>query len=411
MLNMQRGAPSWARALARGLAMVALLQLAVGFALNHGYSATLAGAHRSAEAARKAPFLGILQGFHYWGSAALIVLGGVLVFGLLLSGQYLRLPRGTWLGTLALVGASLGMQITGNLLPMDRHDVQTVVVESGIASRIPLLGPTAAAAMLGGNGFGEQTLERWHTMHIALLLPLLLGCWACLRGFDTPDRPRKSGAWLLPTVGVLVIALLVTPPHGPPAELADYASFDARPSWYAWPIHGALQGAERLVVGGGWIGSALLPGALGLLLVCAPWIGRKRDRLVRVAASALALVFAIAAPVFGGLPAAAWGLQDSSATEASVDEEPVDAVLASEGHGIALKHCSPCHGKNLHGSASAPNLAKMYMRGRSQGWYERFLKDPGKVRPGSTMPSMAHLGDDQIVKLAQYLRQPKTERP
>lgn len=411
MLDMQRGAPSLARALARGLAVLALLQIAVGFVLNHGYSPTLAKAHSTVEAARHAPFLAILQGFHYWGSAALIVLGGVLIFGLVFTGGYLRLSRGTWLGTLALVGSSLAMQITGNLLPMDRHDVQTLVVEAGISSRLPLVGPTVVTAMLGENGFGEATLARWHTAHILLLLPLLLGCWACLRGYEDRERSRRTLTWILPSLGVLALAFLVTPPYGPAAEVADFASFDARPSWYAWPMHGALRAAERIAVGWGWVGSALLPGALGLLLVAAPWAGRKRDRLVRYAALGLGLTFAFAGPIFGGRPAAAWGLQDTAEAGVSGANEPIDESLAAQGREIALKQCSPCHGKNLRGGASAPNLTTMYTRGRSQNWYERFLKDPANIRQGSTMPSMVHLGDDQIAKLAQYLRQPKAERP
>ena len=72
---------------------------------------------------------------------------------------------------------SLGLLVTGNLLPYDRHGVQTAVTEVGIASRVPFFGPVIADMMLGGPKFSASTLATWYGMH-RWWIPLALAALA-----------------------------------------------------------------------------------------------------------------------------------------------------------------------------------------------------------------------------------------
>lgn len=400
---------SWPRMWGWALAAVVLLQLAVGFYLNSGYGTTPSEAIASVQATRSDALGRFLQGIHYWGSGGLIAMSLFFLAALLAKGTYLKLPKPVWVGAVALFGSAFGLQVTGNLLPFDQHDVQTAVIEGGIASRVPLAGSMAASTLLAGDTFSPSTLAAWHRYHLWLLVPLILGTGAVLFGTPKPDRSRRM--WAFPAVCLLAIAglaALLGAPHGAPGTEADFAAFDARPSWYTWPMHGALNGFESLAASAGWIGAAVLPGILGAALLFAPWIGQKRDGLARGSVFGLLAAFFGLGVAFGGTAAPAWGEQTVPQTFVSEpNADPVDEALASAGESLAKMHCVGCHGEGLAGGPGAPNLMTAYQRHSDADWYVRFLRNPSSVKPGSTMPAMAHLSDSEIAELAEFLRKPK----
>src|ERR1044072_7458894 len=100
-----------------GLFVLYLAQLAMGLFLEFKYSGTAADAYESVSAMQTG--LGLFRTFHYWGSALLI--GGSIVYlGLCLRRDLAERGR-RWVSVVLLFLAVLLAQITGNLLPFDRH--------------------------------------------------------------------------------------------------------------------------------------------------------------------------------------------------------------------------------------------------------------------------------------------------
>jgi quinol-cytochrome oxidoreductase complex cytochrome b subunit/cytochrome c2 len=395
------------------LAAVVLVEMVVGYYLNTGYRAPPEAAREWIEHVRSDPVKSVFQNLHYWASAWIIGHAFLHVAFLLLSGAYARTARAPWMGALLIFASGFALQVTGNLLPFDRHDVQTAVIEGSVASRVPVAGESAAAFMLAGDRFGQQTLEAWHRYHLWLLVPIGLGALLCLFGWGKERVKARAASvvmGLLPLLAVGALSVLVSSPSGESATVSDYAAFDARPSWYTWPLHGALNMFNALSEGLGWLGTVLLPGLLGLLLLLAPWVGEKRDKLVRTLFVLLLLPFGLAAAFYGGSPAPVTGEQDlpgDAGTRAS-SSIPIDDQKAAAGQELASSFCTPCHGEKLTGTVAAPSLMDVYKRHADAGWYIGFLKDPGNYKPGTTMPSFKNrLSEDQLAQLAEFLRKPK----
>jgi mono/diheme cytochrome c family protein len=398
-----------ARASAYTLGAVALLEIGLGAVLNGGYVPSPEG---SAIARETEGWRALLSDAHYWGSAWLIVHSLLHLLFLTATGRYRNVSRSAWLGAVGIFGLAFLAQVTGNLLPFERHDVQTAVIEGAIAGRVPAVGDVASGVVLQGEQFDEKTLEAWHSAHVWLAVPFLGAALLCVFGWRS--KLRRGGwprwAWLGAVAAVGLLAALVGGPTGAPATKEDYGLFDARPSWYTWPMHGALNGFEALAHGFGWIGSALLPGFLGMALVLAPWIGKRWDAWARALVLVPLALFGILALTHGGAPAPMWGAQEVPDLASDEGREPdveVDRDLAEKGFELAEQMCSPCHGKNLKGTADGPDISETHRRQTDADWYVRFLKDPASVKPATTMPSFAHLSDEQLRQIAEWLRMKK----
>ncbi|HVL39834.1 MAG TPA: cytochrome b N-terminal domain-containing protein [Fimbriimonadaceae bacterium] len=390
------------------------LQFGVGLLLSRWYAPTLLEAHASVQALRDDAAGRVLVNLHYWGSALLIVHAFVHVSGMILHGLYAREHRWQWLSAVAALLCILGFQISGNLLPMDRHDVQTAVIEAGVASSVPGVGSSVSEAILAGPEFGQSTLDAWSIVHRWLLPGLLLVVcavlWAStLRG----PRFRLSPAllFLLPPI---ILAVALDAPAGSPATEADFTSYDARVGWYVWPMHGALNAFQRLGPGLGWIGAALIPGLFVGFLFALPWMAHRFARpLVTWIYLSFVAAFGFLALVFGGLPAPITGNQDPPAQAVGSGNVPLsDAGTAQHGRELFNSlPCSGCHGDDARGGAVKLNLAQVRQRHRSFESLMKFIQDPRSVRPGSTMPAFPQLGEEERRALAEFLfRQGELER-
>ncbi len=396
--------------IAQGLGLLTLLQIGCGLYLGTAYRPTLAEAHPSTTALRDDAVRAMLVGFHYWGSALLIAASALLLFGMLWTGAYASRAR-QWYGVLCVVGAALGIQITGNLLPMDRHDVQTVVIEAGIASRTPAIGTAVGDLMLQGERFGQSTLDGWYFAHKWLFTGLLAFGFLLL----LPGSGRSKGrGWmvLLPAIAAAAAAFLARAPYGPPAEASDFDQQSAVVSWYVWPLHGALKAADSIFAGQGWVGSALLPALLGLFLLSLPIAGKRFGVWgARAVFLLFAALFGAGTALYAGPPAPIAGLQDVPAAETpavSVQAEPIDSALAAKGkEHFRSMPCGGCHGLDASGGRDGPSLLKVHEKHADAEWYIKFVKNPSSVKPGSVMPAFDYLDDETLRQLAEYLRGPK----
>src|SRR5580658_8654549 len=138
-----------------------LIAALTGIVLAFGYSPQIATAHAKV-AAMHGGWVRPIQGLHYWVSALLILESALLVWLLLWSGRYKRSDWTTLSASLLFAVSAFLFQVTGNLLPYDRHGVETAVIEVGIAARAPGIGAEARRLLLQGPEFGEDTLRFWY---------------------------------------------------------------------------------------------------------------------------------------------------------------------------------------------------------------------------------------------------------
>lgn len=182
----------------------------------------------------------VWQVLHYWLSGVTLFSSALAITGGVLIGQYRQSSR-LWFGLLLVFGSAFLGQVTGNLLPMDRHDVQTVAIEIQIARQLPWIGDDLAQTLQGGAVFDQSTVTGWAALHPWLAAILLaLGGVLMLSARPAFVGRARSSLLLLPTA--LAVGLAFLRGHAvDPAVPADYSSFDARPSWYTLPLHGLLR--------------------------------------------------------------------------------------------------------------------------------------------------------------------------
>jgi ubiquinol-cytochrome c reductase cytochrome b subunit len=402
-----------------GLLALALVAVVTGVALLPFYRASVEGAYHSVVAMQASLPLRLLRGVHHWASALLILLGAAYLAYGLISCSYRYPWRLAWVVAVALVLLFVAFQLTGHLLPWDRHGVSSTAIEAGIAENVPVVGPVQAKVMRGGTeAVSPQTLNAWYVAHVALF-PLAL---LVLAGLLLSQFRRMSGRWVVPwgpvgaALGVLVVAAVALQvPLGPVARPADYSSYAAPPEWYILPLHGLLRLAQdRLGPNLAFLGTVVAPGLTVLFLLALPWIDPKAihhppSRLVQsvtalgvLAVTVLAAVNAgHMAPVVGSGSVPAEGGRPAKPTTTTASLDP--ALVAKGKTLFANNGCAGCHKVGGQGGAVGPPLDGVGTRQPDLDWQIRHLKDPGAVVKGSTMPPFKQLSDSDLKALATYL--------
>jgi len=389
------------------------IQLGVGYFLGRTYRATASDAHTSVAALRDEPLTRSLQAFHYWGSLAMLAIGGIALIAMIAAGRFGKDDRPGYFGVLLAFAATMGFQITGNLLPWDRHGVQTAAIEASVASRVPGVGNAAVGVLFGGDGVSEATLERWYMLHrfglpaLALIALILLGVGI------SRNRPGVRGSLLagigLPLV-VTGLAMAIASPLGAAAMPDDAVGFDALPSIYTYPAHALLVFFDRLVPGMGWIGATIVPAVLGLGALLLP-ILKPPTWLARVLLVAVLGFVGYVCATAGASVAPLTGTRDPAAiaTEApSAPASPRNDALAERGRrAFEEVGCSGCHGQAGVGGPAGPRLTELHRRHPDADWYMQYIRDPQSVKKGSTMPAFSALSESQLQELAEYLRFPQ----
>ena len=387
-----------------GLFILFLAQIVLGIWLETRFRATAGTAYADVLAIQTGS-ASIIRGFHYWGSAVLIVGSLGLLTWFALKGRFKGEDTRLWLGTIFLFLASLFSQLSGNVLPFDRHGVQTAVVETGVARQMPIMGSAVSKVILAGDRFNDDTVARWHLGHIGFCVLGLLAGWLIWSSAKGRKWPRVV-TWA--PVGLAAIFALMAPaPLGNPATAVDYGSFDAQVSWYTWPMHGSLKLFSQLSPSAEWLGSGLLPGILIFLLLTAPFTSKKLpSKVLQVAFASLAIYFLVAALFFGGRFAALTGNRDPAI---AIAKTPVttgfDQALYDKGRALFNSNaCIGCHGKDGRNATQGPDLiAVAQRRGGDPAWYMKFIHNPSQVKPNSTMPPFPQLTDTETRAIAEFL--------
>lgn len=394
-----------------GLAAQIGLQMVCGLLLALWYRATPEDAHAASQAVRSQAIPHVVVSVHYWGTQLLMLHSLIHLSAMLWTGCYRGAWTARWYLALGVCLCCFALMVTGNLLPFDRHGVQSAVTEVAVAGRAPLFGQVAAEVMLNGRQFGGGTLTAWYVAH-SRLLPVALLVLCCIFYACKPyqETVKRSVAWACFPAGLsILLGIVVRAPIGAAAGKEDFSSFGAVVDWYAWPMHAALKAFDALSPGLGWIGAFILPALVVAFLVALPRLCDKVTPIFVQAVFVLVVaLFATLGALFGGMPASL--IDRDYIGSQTVDAEapagaPIDVDSAARGRkAFSATGCESCHGPGGSGGVSGPNLAVEGRKHPDAAWFKRWIMDPKWIKPGSAMPGFPFLDDDRLSALAEYLR-------
>ncbi len=332
------GGARWRYVWGSCLSFVFLLQVVTGVLLMTSYSPSSQTAWSSVYYIQyQMDFGWLIRGLHHYGSQTMVVLLGLHMLQVVIAGAHLP-PRelNWWLG-LVLMGLTLGLSLTGYLLPWDQKGFWATQVATNIAGGMPLIGPWLQKIIIGGPEYGNATLTRFFSLHVAilpgLLILFLVAHIALFRrhGVTYPGYPKKTGqkdGWFWPeqVFRDLLISLIIfgvmlflvlnghshalnqgTPPSGEEASLyqqwakagqkgyganldapADPSRpYPARPEWYFLFLFQLLKYFEGDLI---LIGTLVIPALVGFVLFLLPLLGGSIFRRVGQAIGVIAVL-------------------------------------------------------------------------------------------------------------------------
>jgi ubiquinol-cytochrome c reductase cytochrome b subunit len=313
-----------------------------------------------------------------------------------------------------MLGLVLAFALTGYLLPWDQKGYWATQVATSIIGTTPLVGVQLQKLLQGGSEYGSFTITHFYALHTyvlpgAIIGMVLLHLYLFRRHGVTPkwnltqqELVRKTQPFWpdqlyrdIVACGItfLVIVLLVLRTHGAELEApADPSStYVARPEWYFLPLFQILKYFEGpLEV----IGTMVLPGIAGGLLIGLPFLDRSpsrdpRRRLVVLigAFAGLASVVLLgvlafrhdsADPYFNKQRAEAHAQAETARRLAlqGVPPEGGSAVFKNDGfyraREIWADRCNGCHSLTGKGGDQGPDLHDY----NSRHWILTFLQNP-----------------------------------
>lgn len=151
-----------------------VIQVVTGVALAMLYQPSTETAYESLQwISTTAPLGPWLRGLHYFGASGMVVMMVIHMIQVYITAAY-KYPREmNWITGVALLGLTVSMAFTGQLLRWDDVGVWSTYVAAEQMGRIPLIGKAVAYLLIGGETVGGHTLSRFFSYHVFLLPGLL----------------------------------------------------------------------------------------------------------------------------------------------------------------------------------------------------------------------------------------------
>ena len=161
---------NWFYTLGSATLFAFLSQAVTGVFLAMYYDPSPIHAYESARYITNEVFLGqFVRGMHKWGATVMMILIFLHMGRVFFFGAY-KYPRElNWLIGVVLLVLTMGMALTGYLLPFDQRSYWATIVADNINGTGPLVGPYLADFLRGGPEFGATTLSRFYSIHMLLV--------------------------------------------------------------------------------------------------------------------------------------------------------------------------------------------------------------------------------------------------
>ena len=417
-----------------------ILQIVTGVSLSLMYQPSSGTAYQSLQfITNHAPLGNFLRGLHYFGASAMILLLGIHMIRVYVMASY-KYPRElSWITGVVLLGLTIGMGFTGQLLRWDNNGVWSAVVAAEQAGRIPLIGTDVAHFLLAGKTIGGQTLSRFFSFHVFLIPAMLFTfvgfhIYLVLRnGISEPPKagrpvePKKYRSWyksMLEKKGVpffpdaawrdivfgfsviiviVLLAIFVGAPKlsGPPDP--SNISVAPKPDWYLLWIYALFAlmppKIESYVIFFG-------PLIIGMVLLSLPFLSNRGERSpIKRPWAVLGVIVTVS------FISAFWMAGIKAPWSPAFNTKPLPAKLvsiddAAAQHGEKLfykKGCQYCHSIRGQGGHKGPDLTYVGERLTPREMTIRI------VNGGGQMPAFgASLNNKELSDLVAFL-QTRTE--
>ena len=413
-----------------------LIQVFTGIALATAYVSSAGQAYESLKWITDQAFLGrLLRGMHYFGASAMVLLVGIHMIRTFLTGSY-KFPRElNWVVGVLLLGLTILMGFTGQLLRWDQNGVWSTIVAAEQAGRVPFIGHWIARLLMGGQTVGGATLSRFFAYHVFFIPAMIFAMVALHLGLvlrhGISEKPRAShpvdpktyrawyedllhregvpfwpdAAWRDAIFGAFVVACVVFLAWrlGPPelTKPPDPTLIQAypRPDWYLLWYFAVLaelpHGSEDYVI----VGFPLLAGFCLLVL---PLIFNRGQRAPSRRPWALASIVVIVSAV-----GVFWIKGERSPWSPDFNNKALPASVVNAASpelvdGAQLFHtrgCENCHDIGGYGGHRGPDLSTVGDRLTKQQITLRILNG------GYNMPAFAtSLKPAQVTALVSFLQ-------
>jgi quinol---cytochrome c reductase cytochrome b subunit, bacillus type len=187
---------NWFYTLGSATMFAFLSQAVTGVVLAMYYDPSPTHAYDSVQHINDDVWLGALvRGMHRWGATVMVVLIFLHMGRTFFFGAY-KYPRElNWVVGVVLLILTLGMALTGYLLPFDQRSFWASVVAVNITGTGPVLGPYLADFLRAGPEFGATTLSRFSAIHM-LLIPALIAVLIAVHLYLVTKLGTTAPPWL-----------------------------------------------------------------------------------------------------------------------------------------------------------------------------------------------------------------------
>lgn len=168
--HVPQSAGSWFYVFGSATLLCFMIQVATGIMLAMVYVPSAAEAYTTLEYLTFHQNLGwFLRGVHYWGSNFMVGIMLLHMTQVFLFGAY-KYPREiTWITGVLLMGLTLGLAFTGQVMRFDEDAYWGLGIGAAIMGRVPFLGEQMVNMMLGGPIIASETLSRFFALHVFVL--------------------------------------------------------------------------------------------------------------------------------------------------------------------------------------------------------------------------------------------------